>query len=263
MSAVLTPGRAAALPDRSQEAGRPAQATPIEAAIASNAAWEIDRALMLERSERRAWSVAIAGLVLGLIGIAAVFVQGPLRRVVEIPIVVDRVTGEATIQQRLSVETVPPMEALDKHNLATFVRAREGYSWMFLQRDFDQVARMAVPAVFADYNRQFEGDAALQKRIGGREDWRISVVGVRLAPSGRTGKGGNGGEATVTYDKAVRLTDRNLPEATTRHVASIVFQYQPKALARERDRLENPFGFVVTAYRSDPEINTAAPGGKP
>jgi type IV secretion system protein VirB8 len=83
---------------------------------------------------------------------------------------------------------------------------------------------------------------------------------VRLAASGRAG---NKGEATVTYDKVVRLTDRNLPEVTTRHVASVVFQYQPKVLAKERDRLENPFGFVVTAYRSDPEINTAAPGAKP
>jgi type IV secretion system protein VirB8 len=226
----------------------------------TNRAWEVDRALMLERSERRAWWVAIAGLVLGLIGIAAVFVQGPLRRVVEIPIVVDRVTGEATIQQRLSVETIPPMEALDKHNLATFVRARESYNWMFLQRDFDQVARMAVPAVFTDYNRLFDGDTALQKKLGASEDWRINVVGVRLAASGRSG---NRGEATVTYDKVVRLTDRNLPDVMTRHVASIVFQYQPKVLAKERDRLENPFGFVVTAYRSDPEINTPAAGAKP
>jgi type IV secretion system protein VirB8 len=257
MSAVLTPGRAAALPDRSRDHRQAAAETTT---IDANRAWEIDRALMLERSERRAWWVAIAGLVLGLIGIAAVFVQGPLRRVVEIPIVVDRVTGEATIQQRLSVETIPPMEALDKHNLANFVRAREGYSWMFLQRDFDQVARMAVPAVFADYNRQFEGDTALQKKIGAAEDWRINVIGVRLAASGRAG---NKGEATVTYDKVVRLTDRNLPEVTTRHVASIVYQYQPKVLAKERDRLENPFGFVVTAYRSDPEINTAGQGAKP
>jgi type IV secretion system protein VirB8 len=256
MSAVLMPGSAAALPDRSRDGGTAAESTAIEA----NRAWELDRALMLERSERRAWSVAIAGLVLGLIGIAAVFVQGPLRRVVEIPIVVDRVTGEATIQQRLSEETIPPMEALDKHNLANFVRAREGYSWMFLQRDFDQVARMAVPAVFAEYNRQFEGDGALQKKIGTAEDWRINVIGVRLTASGRSG---NRGEATVTYDKVVRLTDRNLPEVTTRHVASLVFQYQPKVLAKERDRLENPFGFVVTAYRSDPEINTPAPGAKP
>jgi len=261
MSAVLTPGIAAALPERSsRKANDAVDAAAETTAIDSNRAWEVDRALMLERSERRAWWVAIAGIVLGMIGIAAVFVQGPLRSVVEIPIVVDRVTGEATIQQRLSVETIPPMEALDKHNLANFVRSREGYSWMFLQRDFDQVARMAVPAVFADYNRQFEGDGALQKKIGAAEDWRINVVGVRLAASGRSG---NRGDATVTYDKVVRLTDRNLPEVTTRHVASVIFQYQPKVLAKERDRLENPFGFVVTAYRSDPEINTTAPGAKP
>ncbi len=261
MDAVLTSGRAAALPDRSRSSGNDRHQTASHAGeFEANRAWEVDRALMLERSERRAWWVAIAGLVLGLTGIAAVFVQGPLRRVVEIPIVVDRVTGEATIQQRLSVETIPPMEALDKHNLATFVRAREGYSWMFLQRDFDQVARMAVPVVFADYNLKFEGDNALQKKIGPAEDWRINVIGVRLAASGRTG---NRGEATVTYDKVVRLTDRNLPEVTTRHVASVIFEYQPKVLAKERDRLENPFGFVVTAYRSDPEINTATSGAKP
>ena len=262
MNAVLNPGRAAALPDRSRRSHESADANE-SAHLGANRAWEIDRAVMLERSERRAWWVAIAGLMLGLIGIAAVFVQGPLRRVVEIPIVVDRVTGEATIQQRLDVETIPPMEALDKHNLATFVRAREAYSWMFQQRDFDQVARMAVPGVFTDYNRQFEGDRALQKKLGASEDWRINVVGVRLAASGRSGKLGNGGEATVTYDKVVRLTDRNLPDVTTRHVASVVFQYQPKVLAKERDRLENPFGFVVMAYRSDPEINTASPGAKP
>lgn len=261
MSSVLTSGRAAALAENFLGSGNERDQSAVEAgAVETNRAWEIDYVSMLVRSERRAWRVAIASLVLGLAGIAAVFVQGPLRRVVEIPIVVDRVTGEATIQQRLSVEAIPPMEALDKHNLATFVRAREGYSWMFLQRDFDQVARMAVPAVFEDYNRQFEGDAALQKKLAAAEDWRINVIAVRLAASGRSG---NRGEATVTYDKVVRLMERNVPEVTTRHVASIVFQYQPKVLAKERDRLENPFGFVVTAYRSDPEINTTASGNKP
>lgn len=256
MSAVLMPGSAAALPDGPADPGIDGTADP----ISTNVAWEIDRALLLECSERRAWWVARAGMLLGLTGIAAVFVQGPLRQVVEIPIVVDRQTGETTIQQRLSIESVPPMEALDKHNLAMFVRAREGYSWMFLQRDFDQVARMAVPAVFADYNRQFEGDNALQKKIGPTEDWRINIVSVRLTASGRSG---NKGEATVTYDKLVRVVDRKLPEIPARHVASIVFQYQPRVLARERDRIENPFGFVVTAYRSDPEISATATGSRP
>ncbi|MDC6166589.1 virB8 family protein [Paucibacter sp. XJ19-41] len=231
---------------------------PSDAALGHNAAWEIDRVEMLEHSEQRAWRAAWTGLSLAAVGVATVLVQSPLRELVPIPIVVDRLTGETTIQQRLSVESVPALEALDKHNLATFVRAREGYSWMFLQRDFDQVARTATPAVFADYNRQFEGDTALQRRIGATEDWQVHIVSVRLSPTGRSD---NRGEATVTYDKTVRMTDRNLPEVSTRHIASVVFKYQPKALAKEKDRLENPFGFVVTAYRSDPEINTA--GGRP
>ncbi|HWT51613.1 MAG TPA: type IV secretion system protein [Caulobacter sp.] len=256
MNHVLTPGEAAAWP-----AASPAPSDPkTEAALGLNLGWEIDRAEALQRSERRAWRVAGAGMTIGLIGIAAVFAQGPLRRVIEIPIVVDKTTGEATIQQRLSIETVPVVEALDKHNLAAFVRAREGYSWLFLQRDFDQVARMAVPAVFADYGRQFEGNEALHKRIAGTEDWRIHIVGVRLAATGRQG---NKGEATVTYDKIVRQVERNLPEVRTRHVASVVYQYQPKALAKEQDRLENPFGFVVTAYRSDPEIGAIAAEARP
>lgn len=257
MNSVLMPGAAAALPARRREPDAGPEET---AALLANQTWEVDRVAALERSESRAWRVACAGLTTGLIGIVAVFAQGPLRSVVEIPIVVDRVTGEATVQQRLSVETIPVMDALDKHNVAAFVRAREGYNWTFLQRDFDQVARMAVPAVFADYNRQFEGPDALQKRLAGAEDWRINVVGVRLAAAGRKG---NAGEATVTYDKIVRQVDRGLPEVKTRHVASVLFEYQPKVLAREKDRLENPFGFVVTAYRSDPEVNTTPQEVKP
>jgi type IV secretion system protein VirB8 len=271
MTALLTPGRAAAWADRLRKspvasiaaAEAPADAADDTSSFAPNRAWEIDRSAMLERSERRAWWAAGVGAAIGLIGIAAVFAQGPLRRIVEVPIVVDRVTGETTVQQRLSIETVPPLDAVDKHNLATFVRAREGYSWMFLQRDFDQVARMAVPAVFKDYQQQFQGDAALHKRLGAAEDWRIDIVGVRLAAEGRKGPRGNAGEATVTYDKRVRFPERQLPEVSSRHVASIVFEYQPEALARESDRLENPFGFVVTAYRSDPEINTVQAKGRP
>ena len=247
----VAPGQAAAWPEAAEAASTE---------LLANQNWELDRAVLMERSERRAWWVAAAGVAFGLVGIAAVFAQGPLRRVVEVPIVVDRTTGETTIQQRLEVETIPLSEALDKHNLATFVRAREGYNWMFLQRDFDQVARMAVPTVFADYNRQFEGEAPLHKKLAGPEEWRVHVVGVRLSATGRSG---NRGEAQVTYDKTVRQVDRNLPDNTTRHVASVVFEYQPKVLAKEKDRLENPFGFVVKAYRSDPEINSPATGGKP
>ena len=151
MSAVL------GIRSQPSEAGQARAEQATAAALEANRAWEIDRAVMLARSERRAWIVAASSIAAAAIAMLAVVAHGPLQKVIEVPIVVDRQTGETTIQQRLSVETVPQLEALDKHNAATFVRAREGYSWWWLQRDFDQVARMAVPAVFADYNRQFEG----------------------------------------------------------------------------------------------------------
>ena len=250
MSAVL-PVFAAPVPAANAAPGEHAE-------FSANVAWEIDHAFMLGKSERRAWIVGWVATAIAVLAVLAVLAQGPLRQVVAVPIVVDRVTGEATIQQRLTVETVPLLEALDKHNLAIFVRAREGYSWWWLQRDFDQVSRMAVPAVFADYNRQFEGDSALQKRLANSEEWRINIVNIRLSATGRRG---NRGEATVTYDRLVRVTERTLPEVTTRHVASIVYEYQPKVLAKEKDRLDNPLGFVVTAYRSDPELAPAASAG--
>lgn len=231
---------------------------PDETALAANYSWELERSLMLHTSERRAWWVAGASASVAVLCAVAVLAQGPLRQVIGVPIVVDKTTGETTVGQRLGVETVPPQDALDKHNLAVFVRAREGYSWWWLQRDFDQVGRMAVPTVFADYSRLFEGEAALQKKLVSAEEWRINIVGVRLDATGRRG---NRGDATVTYDKVMHRVDRNRPDVITRHVASIVFEYQPKVLAKEADRVENPFGFVVTAYRSDPEIST--PPGSP
>ena len=164
-------------------------------AFVANRSWELDRALMLQRSERRGWIVGGVGVLIAIFSALAMLAHGALHQVVGIPIVVDKTTGETTIEQRLSAETIPPMEALDKHNLAVFVRAREGYSWWFLQRDFDQVSQMAIPTVFADYNRQFEGQDALQKKLAGAEEWRVNVIGVRLAPSGRRG---NGGTASIS-----------------------------------------------------------------
>ena len=100
----------------------------------------VDRSLLLERSERRAWWVAIfRHAAIALIGsAAAIFVQGPLRQVVGDA---DRrrsnVTGEDDRSSSGSVpRRSPRMEALDKHNVAVFVRAREGYSWMVAAAGF-------------------------------------------------------------------------------------------------------------------------------
>ncbi|MBT9457811.1 MAG: type IV secretion system protein VirB8, partial [Burkholderiaceae bacterium] len=71
MSALLMPGRAAALPDLIDQGNNSHGDAETANSISANAAWEIDRALILECSERRAWWVACAGMLIGLTGIAA------------------------------------------------------------------------------------------------------------------------------------------------------------------------------------------------
>jgi type IV secretion system protein VirB8 len=221
--------------------------------LAANRAWEEDREVMFRKSERRAWIVAGVGICTGLLGILAVAAQGPMRTVVPIPLVVDKVTGETTVQQPLASDTVPALEALDKHNVTRLVLARERYSWSFLQSDYDLVRALAAPGVFADYARQFEGPKPLHEELGDHQEWRVRIVNVRLVPGTKPGAAG---DAVVTYQKEGRATGRD-PEAPTTHVATVRYEYRPRLQLKERDRIDNPFGFVATAYRSDPEFNTA------
>ena len=99
-----------------------------EATRRTDADWEADLQLRLERSERRAWMVAKGSIVVTMLALAAVVAQGALRQVVPLPVVVDKTTGEVTIQQRLAAETIPLNEALDKHHVARFVKARQAYT---------------------------------------------------------------------------------------------------------------------------------------
>lgn len=223
-----------------------------------NVDWEIDWQAQLERSERRAWRVALGCLIVAVLALGAVMAQGALRQVVPLPVVVDRHTGEVTVEQRLSVETVPLNEAVDKHNVARFVRARQAYVWNFLQQDYNAVARMSTPEVFEPYGRQFEGKDGLDQRWKATQEHRVHIVNVRLTQPAAAGRPG---EAVVTYDKESLYLDHSASDVTTRHVATVRFEYRPAVLLKEGDRLDNPLGFVVTAYRSDPEINR--PGRAP
>jgi type IV secretion system protein VirB8 len=217
-----------------------------------NVDWELDHQARLERSERRAWRVAQGSLLVTVLAIGVVLAQGALRQIVPLPVVVDRTTGEVTVQQRLSVETVPLNEAMDKHHVARFVRARQAYVWNFLQQDYNAVARMSTPEVFEPYGKQFDGKDGLDQKWKATQEHRIHIVNVRLS---KPAAAGQSGEAVVTYDKESLYLDHSQADALTRHVATVRFEYRPSVLLKEGDRLDNPLGFVVTAYRSDPEIN--------
>ena len=221
-------------------------------AFAENADWEAEREMLLARSDRRAWAVAAVMTVIAAVSAAALVAHGVWFRTVAVPIVVDKATGEATVVKALDVDTVPAYEALDKHYAWLFVLARERYNWSFLQMDYDTVSALAAPAVFGAYAAQFEGANDLQSKLGDTTEWKVRVVNIRLEPQTRPGLAG---VAVVTFLKQVAGRDRALdPEG--RYLATVAYEYHPMLRLKEKDRVRNPFGFVVTAYRADPDINS-------
>jgi type IV secretion system protein VirB8 len=233
-------------------AASPVQATPGPEPYQENAAWEAEREVLLARSDRRAWAVAAIAALIALGSILALVAHGAWYQTVAVPIVVDKATGETSVTKALDIDTVPAYEALDKHYAWLFVLARERYNWSFLQMDYDTVAALAAPSVFKDYAAQFDGPSPLQAQLRDATEWKVRVVNIRLEPQTRPGQEG---VAVVTFVKQVASRER-APESEARHLATVAYEYHPKLQLKEKDRVRNPFGLVVTAYRTDPDINS-------
>jgi type IV secretion system protein VirB8 len=243
-------------------------ANPISArdALAANRAWEVDREFMLVRSERRAWRVALVAAGVAVLAIGTDLTRGALRQTVPIPILVDKATGETTVQLPLAAGSVPVEDAVDKHFAVQFVTAREEYDWSWLNRDYNTVARMADADVFAPYAALFNGQKGqnITDRLADRVQWRVSIVGVRFPPMAPMpgAAGARVREAFVTFDRlAYDVHERAAVGPAQRFVASLRFEYRPRLAQTDAERIDNPLGFVVTAYRTDAEFAGATQGG--
>jgi len=240
---------AAALPNPSNDERLPLSKKAVAAIAAANS-WEQDRIAQAIASGRRGWIAAGIGGVLAVLGFSMATFQSLRPPAAPYPVVVDRTTGETSVVATLDAANVPALAALDQHNAAVFVRARESYNFALLQRDYDQVARMTVPATWAPYGNQFAGERAIQAVIAAKEEHRVTVISVRLTRSPMPGKAG---EAVVTFDRQIRPLQGQSP-VTTRFVSTVRYEYRPSAMKKPADRIENPFGFVVTGYRADAEL---------
>lgn len=227
--------------------------------IAAGDDYDTDSRVQIAASTRRAWWVASAGVVLGLMGFGMALFQSMRPLPSPVPIVVDRITGEAQVVRSFDVESVPQLIAGDQHWAAVFVRARESYYFNLLQTDYNQVARMTTPETWSPYAAKFTGENALQTKAGPGQEHRVTVISVRMSS---TTKPGRNGEAIVTFDKDVH-NNQGLTPPLTRYVATVRYEYRPRSMKTAVDQNENPFGFVVLSYRADAELISPAATGAP
>lgn len=208
--------------------------------------WESSRINQIEKSERRAWTVATALLVLVLaLGIGIAFML-PLKENTPYVIRVDNTTGVPDIVTALDTKGVGFDEVMDKYWLALYTRSRETFDWYTVQKDYNTVGLLSSPSVGADYAKLFEGSDALDKKYG--NSVRVTTEILSVTPNGK-------GIGTVRFVKTTkRADDPNSQGTVTKWVATVGYEYRNPSLIHESARLVNPFGFQVLSYRVDPEL---------
>lgn len=218
--------------------------TPATAAIE----FEAQMALSAQSSKRFAWFVASASLFLAGLTIVAIIAMLPLKQTVPYLIYVDKTTGITQVVDVATPSKITQDEVNAKHWVTRYVQSRERYIFQLLQEDYDFVMATSDASQQKIFARVYEPgpskkDAVLRDQV----EERIRIASVQLAP-------GQAGRATVRFIKETFRAGSREPEKVETLIADLAFGWAPVGAWTERNRLINPLGFRVLAYRVTPEL---------
>jgi type IV secretion system protein VirB8 len=216
----------------------------------------------VRRSERRAWMVASGALVTTLVLAGFLFYMLPLKEKVPYLVMADAYTGTSTVA-RLSGDfnqaSITASEAINRSNVAHFVLARESYDYALIRlRDWATVYTMSAPAVADGYSRLHAAtnpDSPFN-RYGKTRAIRVDILSIQLlrADADAAPRG-----ATVRFQRTLYDAATGLVTPLDNRIATLEFAYKSNLGMDEKDRIENPLGFQVTAYRVDTDYAEAPP----
>ena len=235
----------------------------VEAAVARAANFEITIAEMARRSERRAWVVAGAAIVMALILAGGYFVFLPLKEKVPYLVMADAYTGTSTVARltgNFGEHGITASEAINKSNIAHFVMARESYDYsQFGQRDWNTVHAMGTQFVTSGYAKLYAktNPNNPQTLFGKNRSIRVKILSLQLHDPAETG--GTPKAATVRFQRALYEKTTGTSTPLDSKIASLEFSYNANLKMDEPNRILNPLGFQVTSYRVDNDYAASPP----
>lgn len=203
---------------------------------------------LVEKSNKRAWIVAWIAIFIAVLMGGLIAYMLPLKKVEPYVIVVDKTTGMTQIKTAIDKETLKPVEAMDKYFASTYVNKRESYYYDFLSKDYVYVQLLSSPKVAKEYRAMYQGDKSRDKILGDRYEIDGKVLSVVLGESA----------GTKTATIRIKLTKKDVKTGSsyrpTIKVVTLSYDYFPKEIETEEERLLNPLGFKVLTYRVDNEV---------
>lgn len=227
--------------------------------------FEATLADLARRSQRRAWGVAWCAVAMALLMAGGWFLFLPLKEKVPYLVMADPHTGTASLARLhgdLDDIGITREEAINKSNVAQFVRARESYdSGLVGQRNWRTVLSMAGPRVAPAYMALHAADNPRRPAVlyGAGRSVHVRILSILLVG----GQGGPYTGATVRFQRSLYDKGRGRSEPIDGRIATIEFSYNANLKLGDEDRLLNPLGFRVTDYRVESDHAAAPPPPPP
>jgi type IV secretion system protein VirB8 len=212
----------------------------------------------IRKSEKRAWIVAVFAASLAIIFAVGIMLMLPLKEKVPYLIMADPYTGTSSLSKitdNFSPKEITSNEAINKSNVAHFVIARESYDWDLInRRDWNTVFAMSNSVVANNYKNLYAEDNPKNpdKIYGQASTARVKIKTMVLIEDAK----GKVNGATVRFDKLVIDKSAGRITGAEAFIATLAFEYKNNLAMSEEQRVENPLGFRVIAYRTDPEFAT-------
>lgn len=226
--------------------------------------FELTIADMARRSEKRAWWVAGASLLMSFSLAAGLFYVIPhMEKREPYLVMADARSGTASLVRLWEggeYGRITANKAINNSNISQYVTARESYGGgRIAERDFRVVHTMSSPSVLKEYRVERsrenpEGPYMLYRdRYNVRV--RISTITMMDAPPGKPPGG-----AVVRFQRILYEVASGSQQVLDNKIATIDFKYSPEIrFSRPEDDVVNPLRFQVTNYRVDNDRSLPAP----
>lgn len=228
--------------------------TRIDSAVSKAVNFEVTIADIARRSERRAWFVASAAMLLSVVLALGYFYMLPLKEKVPYLVMADAYTGTSSVarlREDADYQVITSREAINRSNVAHFMLARESYDIALMNlRDWTTVYTMSSPDVAAVYSslHSSKNPSSPFNLYGRTKAIRVKILSTSFigGGAGKTPKG-----ATVRFQRSLYDKATGAAKPMDSNIATIEFTYKSNLKMDEKYRIENPLGFQVTSYRVD------------
>ena len=208
--------------------------------------FETSRNYLINKSNQRAWLVAIISLFVTVLLVIAIVVMLPLKRVDVVAVKVDK-NGFVEIVTNLQEEVIKTDEAIDKHFIARYVKTREQYYYNTLNQDYERTQMLSSKLVSDNYIKFMTADkTGRYETLKNKFEIEAEILSIVL----------NDSNGTKTSTIRVQTKEKDLITSNVKEnikVITLTYDYLPMK-QNSKSRLENPLGFVINSYRIDEEI---------